>query len=110
MNKVNVQHRVAPRPKQCPICKKPVTKADFDGKKATYTHVPERKELGLRWQHLACKSACEFVERAAGQAAAAHHAVDGSRQSLCALTQSAVAMTAPSAPMTAPTPNPIAYP
>ena len=67
MNKVNVQHRVAPRPKQCPICKKPVTKADFDGKKATYTHVPERKELGLRWQHLASKSACEFVERAAGR-------------------------------------------
>ena len=67
MNKVNVQHRVAPRPKQCPICKKPVTKADFDSKKATYTHVPERKELGLRWQHLACKSACEFVERAAGR-------------------------------------------
>ena len=67
MNKVNVQHRVAPRPKQCPICKKPVTKADFDDKKTIYTHVPERKELGLRWQHLACKSACEFVERAAGR-------------------------------------------
>jgi len=56
VNKVNVQHRVAPRPKQCAICKQPVTKADFAGKKATYTHVPGRKKLGLRWQHLACKS------------------------------------------------------
>jgi hypothetical protein len=51
-----VQHRVAPRPKQCPICRKPVTKADFDGNKAKYARVARRSELGLRWQHLACKS------------------------------------------------------
>ena len=50
-----VQHRVAARPKQCPICRKPVTKADFDGKKAKYASVARRKELGLRWQHLACR-------------------------------------------------------
>jgi len=40
--------------KQCPICEEPVTKADFDGKKATYANVARRKELGLRWQHLDC--------------------------------------------------------
>jgi hypothetical protein len=51
-----VQHRVAPRPKQCPLCKKSVTKADFDGKKAKYGRVTRRSELGLRWQHLACIS------------------------------------------------------
>jgi hypothetical protein len=32
-----------------------VTKADFDGKKAKYASVARRKELGLRWQHLACR-------------------------------------------------------
>jgi len=53
---LRVQHRVAPRPKQCPICKKPVTKADFDGKKAKCARVARRSELGLRWQHLDCKS------------------------------------------------------
>jgi hypothetical protein len=49
-----VQQRVAARTKQCPLCRKPVTKVDFDGKKATYAHVARRKELGLRWQHLDC--------------------------------------------------------
>jgi hypothetical protein len=52
----SVQHRVAPRPKKCPLCKKSVTKADFDGKKATYSKVARRNELGLRWQHFDCMS------------------------------------------------------
>jgi hypothetical protein len=51
-----VQQRVAPRSKQCPLCKKSVTKADFDVKKATYAKVARRKELGLRWQHFDCMS------------------------------------------------------
>jgi len=51
-----VQRRVAPRPKQCPLCKKSVTKTDFDGKDAKYARVAHRSDLGLRWQHLACIS------------------------------------------------------
>jgi hypothetical protein len=35
-----------PRPKVCPLCRKPVTEADFDGNKARYTGVARRKEMG----------------------------------------------------------------
>jgi len=53
---IPVQQRVAPRQKQCPLCKKSVTKADFDGKKAKYGGVAHRSQLGLRWQQLSCIS------------------------------------------------------
>lgn len=56
MKKVTVQHRVRPRLKECPLCKKPVTKAQFDGKEATYAHVRGLKGLGLRWQHVTCRA------------------------------------------------------
>jgi hypothetical protein len=57
------QRRVAPRPKQCPLCRKPVTKADFDTMKATYANVARRKELGLRWQHLDCRQNRRHAKR-----------------------------------------------
>src|SRR5207237_3745999 len=62
-----VHQRVAPRPKQCPLCKKSVTKADFDGRKVKYARVARRRDLGLRWQHLACISLdVRRKDRAAG--------------------------------------------
>src|SRR5262249_51132916 len=44
-----------PRRQECPICRKLVTKAHFDGTKATYAHVPGLRDVGLRWQHVDCK-------------------------------------------------------
>jgi hypothetical protein len=47
-----------PTPKRCPICRKLVIKADFDGKNAKYAKVrgARRKQFrGQRWQHIDCK-------------------------------------------------------
>jgi hypothetical protein len=55
MKKLTVQHRVAPRVKECPLCRKPVTMEHFDDKKATYARIPGLVELGLRWHHLSCR-------------------------------------------------------
>jgi hypothetical protein len=104
-----VQQRVAPRSKQCPLCKKSVTKADFDGKKAKYANVQGAKSSGYAGSTSRARPST-LRESAARHAADAHHEVNGSRQSFCALTQSTVAITVPTAATSAPTTNPIAYP
>lgn len=50
-------HRIQ-APKRCPLCRKLVIKADFDGKNAKYARLQgaaRKKVPGMRWQHIDCR-------------------------------------------------------